>query len=408
MRTSPGPAWGTGRCSRRSSPMPRNTTQGSVTCSVAGVSGIRHIPCTDDDHSIHHISVTDPVAPPGAPSASPAASPRVMCIGSAALDVLMEIDACQPRTAASQHVTGCSRAADRQPRRPWHSPRWACRPGSSRWSATTSQVISSCRVWRGRACARSGSDARLGARSALSVGLIRPSPADTRRLVALSALGTTLDIDAAALEACRAADWIHVDHAGWPLVTWLRQQGVRTPIAVDGGNPLIPADVSAADLYVPGETELLRSTGCPDIPAALQAASRSGARLTDRDPGCRGLELPGRPRPGRSTGPTQPSGHAVRGPGSPAAAQLHAACGDLPRRRRPEHAGCRGCVSRGAPGGVAAGTLHPGLDDATPRRLPRCRAVPSTAGVPSRATRTCSRRWAWRPRRHPSARSTTA
>ena len=98
--------------------------------------------------------------------------------------------------------------------------------------------------------------------------------------MALAPVGTTVRIDDDALEACRAAAWIHVDHAGWPLVGWLRQRGVRSPVSVDGGNPLEPHDLAEADLYVPGEHELLRRTACLDIPAALEAVARQGARLT--------------------------------------------------------------------------------------------------------------------------------
>jgi sulfofructose kinase len=119
-----------------------------------------------------------------------------------------------------------------------------------------------------------------GARSALSVGLIVPSPANTRSLVALSAMGTGLTIPEDALEACRAAAWIHVDHAGWRLVATLRAAGVRTPISVDGGNPLTPERWADADLYVPGEAELLRSTGQADVAAALEVAADRGASCT--------------------------------------------------------------------------------------------------------------------------------
>ena len=266
--------------------------------------------------------MTEPVAPPGAPSASPATAPRVMCIGSAALDVLMEIDAMPPEDG---------RIAARDGMLAGGGPAATAAVALATLGIPTGLIsvvgddIAGDLILSGLAQAGVRTEwirRAAGARSALSVGLIRPSPGNTRSLVALAPIGTTLGIDAAALEACRAADWIHVDHAGWPLVAWLRQRGVRTPVSVDGGNPLTPADLSDADLYVPGETELLRSTGCADVATALDAAMRRGARLIVVTRGAAGSSYLGDMDPS-----TVEADEAIRtrrsGTGSPAAVQLH-------------------------------------------------------------------------------------
>ncbi len=211
---------------------------------------------------------------------TPAGTPQVVCIGSAALDVLMEIDGMPPEDGRITALDGMLAGG---------GPAATAAVALSRLGVSTELVsvigddIAGDLIIAGMTRAGVGTrfvDRGPGARSAVSVGLIRPSPADTRSLVALSAMGARIDIGEDALEACRAAAWIHVDHAGWPLVRWLRARGVRTPVAVDGGNPLTPADLSDADLYVPGMTELLRSTGCAEMSGALQAAADRGAAAT--------------------------------------------------------------------------------------------------------------------------------
>ena len=225
--------------------------------------------------------------------ASPVPAPRVMCIGSAALDVLMEVDRMPPEdgriAARDGMIAGGGPAATAAVA--------LCRLGiPAGLISVVGEDIAGGLILSGLARAGVRTDwvrRAPEARSALSVGLIRPSPDNTRSLVALAPMGTTVDIDAAALEACRAADWIHVDHAGWPLVAWLRQHGVRTPVSVDGGNPLDPSDLSDADLYVPGEAEFLRRTACPDVPAALAAVARQGARMTVVTQGAAGSSYQG-------------------------------------------------------------------------------------------------------------------
>lgn len=228
--------------------------------------------------------MTDPVALPSAPAdgrqATRAESAHVVCIGSAALDVLMEIDGMPPQDG---------RIAARDGMLAGGGPAATAAVALARLGIRTDLIsvvgddVAGDIIVAG--LGRAGVGTRWvrragGARSAISVGLIVPSPANTRSLVALAAVGTAITIPDDAMEACRTASWIHVDHAGWPLVASLRVAGIRTPISVDAGNPLQPERCSDADLYVPGEAELLRSTGCADVASALQVAAARGAALT--------------------------------------------------------------------------------------------------------------------------------
>lgn len=118
------------------------------------------------------------------------------------------------------------------------------------------------------------------ARSALASGIVRAGPPPTRSLVAVAArppLGPD-DLAPELIDACRQARWLHVDHAGWPLVPVLRGMGVTALVSVDGGNPIAGLDPSMIDLYVPSLTELRRWTGTTDVEAALARALDEGAR----------------------------------------------------------------------------------------------------------------------------------
>lgn len=204
----------------------------------------------------------------------------MVCIGSAALDVLMEIDAMPPEDGRIAAMGGMLAGG---------GPAATAAVALARLGIAVDLISVAGDDVPGDLIVggleRAGVGTRYirrapGARSALSVGLIRPTPANTRSLVALAPIGTAISIDDAALEACRAASWIHVDHAGWPLVDWLRARGVTTPVSVDGGNPLTPATLTHADLYVPGATELLRSTGQADIAGALERVAMPDGPLT--------------------------------------------------------------------------------------------------------------------------------
>lgn len=80
------------------------------------------------------------------------------------------------------------------------------------------------------------------------------------------------------------AEWVHVDHHGYPAVT-----GRRLRLSVDAGNPIPGLDLAEVDLYAPTEAALIgykyaeqksavsrASPGrLPDVSRALEAAARA-------------------------------------------------------------------------------------------------------------------------------------
>ena len=57
----------------------------------------------------------------------------------------------------------------------------------------------------------------------------------------------TLQLSASAVALCRAADWVHVDHVGYPAAP----SGVR--LSVDAGTPISGLDLARVALYAPTE-----------------------------------------------------------------------------------------------------------------------------------------------------------
>jgi sulfofructose kinase len=70
-----------------------------------------------------------------------------------------------------------------------------------------------------------------------------------------------------ARELCRAAEWVHVDHAGYTAAREL--EGVR--LSIDGGNPVPDLDLRGVALYAPTEQAL--EDVFPDARAALDAGA---------------------------------------------------------------------------------------------------------------------------------------
>lgn len=214
--------------------------------------------------------------------------PDVVCIGSAALDVLMAVDeplglddrvpAIEGRMAGGGPAATAAVALARL----GADVALVARVGDDLAGRIIREQLVDEGVdvrWLTRGDGHARGDG--GARSALSSAVIREGPPSTRSLVALSARPplTIDDLAPAALEACRTARWLHVDHAGWPLVAGLRASGIRTPVSVDGGNPLPDLDLALVDLYAPSVQELRRWTGAPDDEAALSQALDAGARV---------------------------------------------------------------------------------------------------------------------------------
>jgi sulfofructose kinase len=200
-----------------------------------------------------------------------AARPFVMCVGSAALDLVMAVDALpmddQRVPAQTAVLSGGGPAA-------------TAAVAMSRLGMPVSFVGSvgaddaSALIRDG--LARSRVDVTHlamveGMTSPMSAGLVRPS-VRTRALVAYRDAHAVIEVTPAVEALARAAAWIHADHAGFPVIRELRRRGVETPVSLDGGNPIADLDLGLVDLYVPAAPELLRWTGAATVAGALEAA----------------------------------------------------------------------------------------------------------------------------------------
>jgi sugar/nucleoside kinase (ribokinase family) len=216
-------------------------------------------------------------------------------------------------------------------------------------------------------------------RSALSSGVIRTGPRSTRSLVALAAHPAVSrdDLSADALAACRAARWLHVDHAGWPLVPVLRAEGITTPVSVDGGNPITDLDVSRTDLYVPSLGELRRWSGETHPDAALGHAMDAGAPVVVATQGELGARYVGRLDPDEPWRDTD-DGHVAGAPwhlevpACPVEVRSTLGAGDV------YHGALLAALIRG-------GTLRTAMLEAAVAAALSCRALDGRTAIPDRA-----------------------
>jgi sulfofructose kinase len=118
-----------------------------------------------------------------------------------------------------------------------------------------------------------------GASSPMSAGIVR-STTGTRTLVAYPGFAAEIAVTPEVEAVSRAASWIHADHAGFGVVRELRRRGVATLVSLDGGNPISDLDLGLVDLYAPAAPELLRWTGASTVDAGLAQAYASGAAVT--------------------------------------------------------------------------------------------------------------------------------
>lgn len=92
-----------------------------------------------------------------------------------------------------------------------------------------------------------------------------------------------------ALELLRAADWIHVDQAGWPTIhQWRQSETSNARLSVDGGNPIEDFSPEEVDLYVPTVNALRQRYGCLEPEALIDCALGEGARMVVATDGARG------------------------------------------------------------------------------------------------------------------------
>lgn len=115
-----------------------------------------------------------------------------------------------------------------------------------------------------------------GSRSASSVVIVDSGQA-TRAII--NRPPEPLQLDRRARELLVAADWVHVDQAGWGAVSeWWRTAPQRPSLSVDAGNPIADFTPDGVDLYVPTISALRVRDGDGDPEQLLAAAIAEGAR----------------------------------------------------------------------------------------------------------------------------------
>jgi sulfofructose kinase len=121
----------------------------------------------------------------------------------------------------------------------------------------------------------SGAVRVAGARSAASLGLVDRG---RRSRALISRPGPCLRIGRSgpASELLAAAEWVHVDHAGWAAVAAWRP-AARFRLSVDAGNPIPGFSPEGVDLYGPTLAALQARYGNRPAPALLGAALAEGA-----------------------------------------------------------------------------------------------------------------------------------
>lgn len=199
-------------------------------------------------------------------------APEILCVGLATADLLVELPR-WPDPDGRLVVDGIERAGG---------------------GPAATAAVAAARLGRRVAfCGAVGTDAAAGvvrdrlAAEGVDVTLLRPLPGATSESVVLldrgsatrsilHAPGVTLDaLPDGALDPAGEAAWIHVDHAGWPLVTGAGLD--RGRLSVDAGNPIEALDLVGLGLYAPTAASIgERYPGRP-LGAALRAALDEGA-----------------------------------------------------------------------------------------------------------------------------------
>lgn len=197
-----------------------------------------------------------------------------------------------------------------------------------------------------------------GIHSPMSACLVQSD--GTRALVAFGGPAAShWPLSPAIAAACRSARWIHVDQAGWQLAAQLRAAGVDTPLSVDGGNPIPDLDLAIVTLYVPGRRELCRWTAEPELEDALRAALDAGATQVVATDGASG-----------SVGRTADS--VIRQPAFPAAGPSTLGAGDV------YHGALLAALLDGR-------DLAGAITFASAAAAISCRGLDGRSGIPSRA-----------------------
>ena len=117
-----------------------------------------------------------------------------------------------------------------------------------------------------------------GARSAASV-IVADRGSGGRAIAAYPGSVGPIALTVAEIDFCGGAEWIHVDQFGYGVVAALREAGVKTPVSLDGGNPIPDLDLEPVTLYSPTEARLRAVFGVDDAFTAARMALDAGPSM---------------------------------------------------------------------------------------------------------------------------------
>lgn len=98
----------------------------------------------------------------------------------------------------------------------------------------------------------------------------------------------TIDPGSAAADVLGQADWVHVDHLGWPAISNWLGEAASPLLSVDAGNPLEEPDLGKFDLYVPTLSALADRYRPAPARTLIASALAEGARAVVATDGSRG------------------------------------------------------------------------------------------------------------------------
>jgi sugar/nucleoside kinase (ribokinase family) len=124
-------------------------------------------------------------------------------------------------------------------------------------------------------------------RSPVSVVLIE-QPSGLRSLAPFLGSGAPIEPSTADLEACAAADWVHLDDLGLAALPALLAAGIPTPICVDDGVGIREVPLERVALWAPTERVLRTRFPAPNLEGSLEAALGAGPRVVAVTQGERG------------------------------------------------------------------------------------------------------------------------
>jgi len=136
----------------------------------------------------------------------------------------------------------------------------------------------------------------------------RPGGRSASSVVVVSRVGATrailhrpvdaIELSDAGWATIAAAEWVHVDQAGWPLIDgWWRPRTDRPRLSVDAGNPIEGMSLDGVDLYVPTVASLRLRYGDLPVEVLLGSALDDGVRCVVATDGARGASVAGHGQP---------------------------------------------------------------------------------------------------------------